>query len=109
WQSIERHYDEREHSDEWIEVQEIQASAVCTYPWRLSGGAGALFVEALEQRATGTLTSVTDAAGLGAVAMSNAAKRFVQSAATFERHGLLGWTKPHLSGETYRDYMCHGA
>jgi predicted RNA methylase len=108
WQSICDHYNEPGYADGYINVRSITRSELHTYPWPLAGGSGIAYVDKLEEICSKTLADVTDAAGLGAVAMSNADKLFIQPASVFERHGLLSWTKSHLTGEALRDYMYHG-
>lgn len=108
WQSILQNRNTPGHSDEWIDVRSISVAELHAYPWRLAGGAGTAYVERLEETCSTALSDVTDSAGLGAVAMSNADKLFIQPEHVFERHDLLGWSKVQLTGETVRDYMCHG-
>ncbi|AUX42289.1 uncharacterized protein SOCE26_037190 [Sorangium cellulosum] len=109
WQKILDNFNNSGFSDEYIEVEVVDQGNVHVYPWRLTGGVGAAYVEALEAIDNTMLSDCCSEAGPGAVAMSNADAIYIAHRDAFERAGIANWTRRHLTGETIRDFVCHGS
>ena len=102
WTSIAKHIDDRDWSDDWVTVADVDRSRFAVHPWSLSGG-GALQVQQTIEAVQRKL--VDQVRRIGFMAMSHADQAFTLPSDSVRRKNLTPELWPMLaSGDTVRDF-----
>lgn len=105
WSSIERHYDEIEHEDEFISVADVSRETFDRHPWSLGGGGASELKGTLETLPNKTLSALVEE--IGFASFTGLDDIFILPSSTVQTQQLEpDVVRPMVVGESVRDWTC---